>query len=426
MKKVLLGILFCGTAVVAFGQGSQPQSVKGDGYTPDNAVPEKKASLRAGTSLSKWYNWVDAAETNLGVQFQGYNNMFIFPEPNVVQIYGDGQGGTLMDTVGILGEGQVFDPKAAAFSATDSPLSRFNPYVWDSVAMYTYHYKRFPENPNPDTLIFDFSTTASTSNFTKTAFSGDKTAWITYDAKKNRTAGYKGTFTYLLTDADTGTFKPIIVPVLDGSGNTGLNVPPDGLCAFTISFRPGYSWTPGDTLDYRALTDSSHKLNSLRIYLRRDQSATNDESYNHDLRIIKDVRLDKPANGWKGRYIPGDVWFNSQTQADFNDYLYSFFHITTTHYGLEENGMNGYGISQVYPNPVNGQGTINFKLGKAEKVNITLYNALGQPVQTIADGNYQMGPNSVGVDANSLKPGMYYYTINAGNFVKTMKMNVAR
>jgi hypothetical protein len=87
--------------------------------------------------------------------------------------------------------------------------------------------------------------------------------------------------------------------------------------------------------------------------------------------------------------------------------------------------FTGYDMDGIYPNPVNGRGTIKFSLGKAEHVNITIYNALGQPVQTVADGNYAQGPNSIGVETNSMKPGVYFYTIQAGSFAKTLKMTVA-
>lgn len=431
MKKVLLGMLFCGAASTAFAQQNSvldknaPVAEKPVVYIQEPAQDiTPKGGQRAANPLSKWYNWVASAEENIGIEFTFYNNSSIFPDSSVKQIYGDGAGGTMLGYVSNHGEGVVFDPKAPVF--LDSALTRWHRYKWDSVAVWISGYKRYPENPNPDTLIVQFYTGAAIvkSSFTN---SGDKTAFVRYDYKQNLGTGAKSVIKYLLEDKDTTSApRPIILPT-DENNPTGLDVPVDGLCAVTVSFRPGYSYSLGDTLDERWTADTiSKKLNHLKLAIAHDLSKTSDESYNNGLRIISHQRYNIPpapnSGDWRGSYISGDAW------NAYNEYLYTDFHITTEHFlsGMEDGDMNGYGMSEAYPNPTNGTATVNFSLGKPENVNITLFNALGQPVQAVASGNYPMGPNSVGIDANNLKPGMYFYTITAGNFTKTMKLNVAR
>jgi hypothetical protein len=424
MKKVLLGMLFCGAAVTAFAQNSVKQVAPGSAgeYIADPSlklVPATKGQ-REDKQGSKWYNWMDAANQNIGIEFTFYNNSSIFPDSSVKQIYGDGNGGTTLGSVGNFGEGIVFDPKAPVFA--DSALHTWHSYNWDSAMFFIQGYKRYPENPNADTIIVQFYTSAAPSSIVKNTFtsSGEKTAYVRYDYKKNLGSGEKSRFTYLLTDQDTGTgFHGILVPTTENGD--GLNVPKDGLCALTISFRPGYSYSLGDTLDERSTPPPTKRLNHLKLAIGHDLSKTSDESYNNGLRVVNEVRYNKSTNGWNGLYIPGDAW------NAYNEYLYTSFHINANfNLGMSDVDFTGYSMDGIYPNPLTGRGTINFSLGKAEHVNITIYNALGQPVQTVANGNFAQGPNSIGVETNSMRPGVYFYTIQAGSFAKTLKMTVAK
>jgi hypothetical protein len=433
MKKVLLGMLFCGAAATAFAQQNSVQKNAPVADKPSVYIQEPAADpaptgggQRAANPLSKWYNWLDAAYTNNGIEFTFYNNSSIFPDSTVKQVYGTGVPGEVqLGYVGIMGEGVVFDPKAQVFG--DSALTKWHKYKWDSVAVFYSGYKRWPENPNADTLILQYY--VSPTAIVKSSFpnSGDKTAFVRYDYKTNLGTGAKITRKYLLEDKDTtSTTRALVLPV-DTNVITGIDVPADGLCAVTVSFRPGYSYSVNDTLDERWTNPKPTKrLNHLKLAIGHDLTKTSDESYNNGLRIIAHQRYNIPpapnSGDWRGSYISGDAW-NS-----YNEYLYASFHVTTPHFlvGMQDADMNGYGMSEAFPNPTNGTATVKFSLGKSENVNITLYNALGQPVQSVANGNFPMGPNSVGINANSLKPGIYFYTITAGQFTKTLKLNVAR
>lgn len=75
-----------------------------------------------------------------------------------------------------------------------------------------------------------------------------------------------------------------------------------------------------------------------------------------------------------------------------------------------------FGLSNNYPNPFNPSTNIEFALPVAAKVNVSVYNILGQLVQTIvnkdlAAGYHKMEWNTSG--ENSIASGMYIYRINA-------------
>ncbi|HHE54858.1 MAG TPA: T9SS type A sorting domain-containing protein [Caldithrix abyssi] len=81
-----------------------------------------------------------------------------------------------------------------------------------------------------------------------------------------------------------------------------------------------------------------------------------------------------------------------------------------------------YELSQNYPNPFNPTTKINVALPKAEKVEIEVFNTLGQKVRTLFDGDLPAGIHKFEFDGSGLASGIYFYRIKAGKFVATKKM----
>jgi len=80
-----------------------------------------------------------------------------------------------------------------------------------------------------------------------------------------------------------------------------------------------------------------------------------------------------------------------------------------------------------YPNPFREQTTIQFDLPEAAPVTLTLYDMMGKTVSKIL--NHQSlygGLHQVNFDAGGLDSGIYFYTIQAGNYTGTHRMNVLR
>ncbi|HQY51673.1 MAG TPA: choice-of-anchor B family protein [Ignavibacteria bacterium] len=83
---------------------------------------------------------------------------------------------------------------------------------------------------------------------------------------------------------------------------------------------------------------------------------------------------------------------------------------------------DNYTLSQNYPNPFNPLTNITYYLPNQEFVKITVTDELGRQVRTLVNEVQQKGSYSAEFKADGLSSGVYFYTINAGNFVSTKKM----
>ncbi|MFA5833059.1 MAG: T9SS type A sorting domain-containing protein [Bacteroidota bacterium] len=81
-----------------------------------------------------------------------------------------------------------------------------------------------------------------------------------------------------------------------------------------------------------------------------------------------------------------------------------------------------FSVQQNYPNPFNPLTVIQYSIPKVSFVKITVYDALGRIIQTLAEGMRTPGYYREYFDASGLSSGVYYYTISTGRFLETKKM----
>ncbi|MEJ2196890.1 MAG: T9SS type A sorting domain-containing protein [Ignavibacteriaceae bacterium] len=86
-----------------------------------------------------------------------------------------------------------------------------------------------------------------------------------------------------------------------------------------------------------------------------------------------------------------------------------------------------YVLSQNYPNPFNPATTIEYSIPERTEVKLTVINLVGEEVsvlvnQTMDAGNYKVEFNSHSGEVRNLPSGVYFYRLQAGNFITTKKM----
>jgi len=91
---------------------------------------------------------------------------------------------------------------------------------------------------------------------------------------------------------------------------------------------------------------------------------------------------------------------------------------------------NSYSLDQNYPNPCT-TAQINFSLPIAGQAKLIVFNALGQVVRTLVDGDMTEGSHSVTFDGkdnagNELASGNYIYRLQSGDFSATRKLTLTR
>jgi hypothetical protein len=83
---------------------------------------------------------------------------------------------------------------------------------------------------------------------------------------------------------------------------------------------------------------------------------------------------------------------------------------------------NNYSLSQNYPNPFNPSTTINYRIAKADKVVLKIYDLLGKEVSTLVNENKSSGSYSVIFNAGNMPSGIYVYELRTSRFVSRNKM----
>lgn len=85
-----------------------------------------------------------------------------------------------------------------------------------------------------------------------------------------------------------------------------------------------------------------------------------------------------------------------------------------------------FALSQNYPNPFNPTTVIGYQLPVASEVSLKVYDMLGREVATLVNGRQEAGSYRYTLNASGLSSGVYFYTLRAGNFTKTMKMMLVK
>jgi hypothetical protein len=90
-----------------------------------------------------------------------------------------------------------------------------------------------------------------------------------------------------------------------------------------------------------------------------------------------------------------------------------------------------YSLSQNYPNPFNPQTTISYEVptsaGKGAPVSLSVYDLRGRKVRSLVEGVRKPGRHSVQWDGRDdrgaqLASGVYFYRLQAGDFMETRKL----
>ncbi|MBE0538725.1 MAG: T9SS type A sorting domain-containing protein [Ignavibacterium sp.] len=89
---------------------------------------------------------------------------------------------------------------------------------------------------------------------------------------------------------------------------------------------------------------------------------------------------------------------------------------------VDVTGPAQYSLEQNYPNPFNPSTLIKYSIAKDGFVNVSIFNLLGEKVATLVNNNVKAGSYEINFNASHLSSGVYFYSIEAGDFKAVRKM----
>ncbi|HTP13827.1 MAG TPA: T9SS type A sorting domain-containing protein, partial [Bacteroidota bacterium] len=88
--------------------------------------------------------------------------------------------------------------------------------------------------------------------------------------------------------------------------------------------------------------------------------------------------------------------------------------------------FQAFALEQNYPNPFNPTTVISYTLPVNSHVTLMVYDVLGREVQTLVNERQDAGSHTVAFAAGALSSGVYFYRLQAGNYVAAKKFIVLR
>ena len=161
----------------------------------------------------------------------------------------------------------------------------------------------------------------------------------------------------------------------------------------------------------------------------------NNSGWNVERRIKNN---DNTFGSWKNLgFVKGSGTFTERNDYTFTDkdivsadYQYRLQQIdydgTTSYSSIVDVVVdlvpNDFELYQNYPNPFNPTTTIKFDVPKSSFVNITVYNSIGEKVETLVNEQLEQGIYKIQFDASKLSSGFYIYRFTSADKVFTKKM----
>ena len=93
----------------------------------------------------------------------------------------------------------------------------------------------------------------------------------------------------------------------------------------------------------------------------------------------------------------------------------------------ESNVINGYQLSNAYPNPFNPSTIIDYKIAEGGEVTIDIYDIRGLFIKNISkkyhySGNYSVTWDGTNQEGKKVSSGEYFYKITSNNYINTKKI----
>jgi hypothetical protein len=133
------------------------------------------------------------------------------------------------------------------------------------------------------------------------------------------------------------------------------------------------------------------------------------------------------ANGATVTVTPADTNQPSTGTISVSNATWNSPIVPTAVEEIPGNGLPAaFALSQNYPNPFNPSTVIRFSVDRESDVSLTVYNLLGEEVETLVSQRLAPGTYSARWDASSRASGVYMYRLRAGGSTATKALLLMR
>ena len=116
-----------------------------------------------------------------------------------------------------------------------------------------------------------------------------------------------------------------------------------------------------------------------------------------------------------------DIWYAGMGHIFIYHYLYDFADAFLTFYSSGEAIQQTLPL-KVYPNPFKYQTRFRYTLLKHGHVRLSIFDSMGRLVRILVDEEQSEGPHELMLNAENLKPGMYFYNLETESIAQTGKL----
>jgi len=143
------------------------------------------------------------------------------------------------------------------------------------------------------------------------------------------------------------------------------------------------------------------------------------------------IEEDSPVDSlrWNTSALPQgmEYWILARIDDPYSSYMvYSSGPVTIDHLAVgpgEESGIpTQFSLSPVYPNPFNATTTINYGVPHTSKVELVVYNLLGQQVARLLNQEVVAGVHRIQWTPDNLPSGVYLLRMETAGFAQTQKI----
>ncbi len=182
---------------------------------------------------------------------------------------------------------------------------------------------------------------------------------------------------------------------------------PVELVSFSASVGPNavtLDWTTATELNNRGfeIERSIDRTNWKPVGFKEGKGTTSDPQHYSYSDIVSDIAASK-------------LYYRLK-QVDFNG-SFEYSNIIEV-----EIAPSAYSLSQNYPNPFNPVTSIKYQLPANAFVSINIYDVLGNEVAALINEVKPAGSYELQFDASALTSGVYFYRLQAGDFIDVKKM----